>query len=80
MRQSNGCSTSAPRSSAVKQWFEELPQKMKMPLNTRPNFHQHKILNTSQFHRSLEMQNLQQFKKTTAIISSKCLNVSNCNN
>jgi len=27
MRQPNGCSTSAPRSSAAKQWLEELAQK-----------------------------------------------------
>jgi len=29
MRQSNGCSTSAPRFSAAKQWFEQLAQKKK---------------------------------------------------
>jgi len=29
MRQSNGCSTPAPRSSAAKQWFEQLAQKKK---------------------------------------------------
>jgi len=29
MRQSNGCSTPAPRSSAAKQWLEELAQKKK---------------------------------------------------
>ena len=29
MRQSNGCSTPDPRSSAAKQWLEELTQKMK---------------------------------------------------
>jgi len=29
MRQSNGCSTPAPRSSAVKQWIEQLAQKKK---------------------------------------------------
>jgi len=29
MRQSNVCSTPGPRSSAAKQWFEELAQKMK---------------------------------------------------
>jgi len=29
MRQLNGCSTSAPRSSAANQWFEELLQKKK---------------------------------------------------
>jgi len=27
VRQSNGCSTPAPRSSAAKQWFEQLAQK-----------------------------------------------------
>ena len=27
MRQSNGCSTSVPKSSVAKQWFEQLPQK-----------------------------------------------------
>jgi len=32
MRQSNGCSTPAPRSRAAKQWFEELAQKMKKNL------------------------------------------------
>jgi len=32
MRQSNGCSTPAPRSSAAKQWLEELAQKMKKNL------------------------------------------------
>ena len=36
MRQSNGCSTSAPRSSAAKQWFEQLAQKKK---NTVLIFH-----------------------------------------
>ena len=30
MRQSNGCSRSAPRSSAAKQWFEQLTQKKKV--------------------------------------------------
>ena len=29
MRQSNGCSTPAPRSSAAKQWFQQLAQKNK---------------------------------------------------
>ena len=29
MRQSNGCSTPAARSNEVKQWLEELVQKMK---------------------------------------------------
>jgi len=29
MRQSNGCSSSAPRSSAAKQWLEQLAQKTK---------------------------------------------------
>jgi len=29
MREPNGCSTSAPRSSAAKQWFEQLAQKKK---------------------------------------------------
>jgi len=29
MRQSNGCSTFDPRSSAAKQWFEQLAQKKK---------------------------------------------------
>jgi len=29
MRQPNGCSTPAPRSSAAKQWFEQLAQKKK---------------------------------------------------
>jgi len=32
MRQSNGCSTSATRSSAAKQWFEQLAQKKKKTL------------------------------------------------
>jgi len=32
MRQSNGCPTPAPRSSAAKQWLEELAQKMKKNL------------------------------------------------
>ena len=32
MRQSNGCSTPAPRSSAAKQWIEELAQKKKNQL------------------------------------------------
>jgi len=30
MRQQNGCSTHAPRSSAAKQWFEQLAQKKKI--------------------------------------------------
>jgi len=30
MIQSNGCSTLAPRSSAARQWFEELAQKKKI--------------------------------------------------
>ena len=30
MRQLNGCSTSAPRSSAAKQWFEQLAQEKKV--------------------------------------------------
>ena len=34
MRLSNGCSTSAPRSSVAKQWLEELAQKMKKPKGT----------------------------------------------
>jgi len=38
MRQSNGCSTLAPRSSAPKQWFDEQAQQKK---KTRP---QHKIM------------------------------------
>jgi len=29
MKQLNGCSTPAPRSSAAKQWFQQLPQKIK---------------------------------------------------
>jgi len=29
MRQSNGCSTPAPRSSEAKQWFQQLAQKKK---------------------------------------------------
>jgi len=36
MRQSNGCSTPAPRSSAAKQWLEQLAQKKKeKPYKTR---------------------------------------------
>jgi len=34
MRQPNGCSTPAPRSSAAKQWFEELAQTMKKKTST----------------------------------------------
>jgi len=33
MRQSNGCSTSAPRSSAAKQWIEEVDQTTKTKKN-----------------------------------------------
>ena len=32
MRQLNGCSTSVPRSSAAKQWFQQLAQKKKKPI------------------------------------------------
>jgi len=31
MRQPNGCSTPAPRSSATKQWFEQVAQKKMKP-------------------------------------------------
>jgi len=41
MRQSNGCSTSAPRSSAAKKWLEELAQKMNEKVPVRHSVSQH---------------------------------------
>ena len=39
MRQSNGCSTLAPRSRAAKQWFDELVKKKKNPPMIRKKTH-----------------------------------------
>jgi len=40
MRQSNGCSTPAPKSSAAKQWIKELAQKKEdLALGSNPMSH-----------------------------------------